>query len=355
MNCDIADAQHSGFYSLCGLVLRLRNLYKWEKGLKPWQEDTVARVSDWIDRKETCWETLTGAQFEKLSFDEKQFDPLDADGINAHLGPLGACYGSGYAHFLKPTFFLAKIEKQKMVNGFPVYILGDEYARDLFTTPALSQNGQIFVRQAAARFWLWDQISYVKQSGRQPLNYALAAYDIAAPTDIRLRNMFNAIVEEQTVTYLYHELGELADETFETGIWHAIIAAFPFSPIEMLTRTLKDILADTHPDGTLAHLIQHRKAAAFGFYVAFRESFTQKLFPELDRAFKRFIKDGDWRILEEARQNGRLQTNKQVKTLTSIFHEGRKQADMEKARRTIEAELLAPIGLGNTSKKEKQL
>jgi len=34
-NCDVADAHHAGLHSVCGLALRLRELYKWEKGLDP--------------------------------------------------------------------------------------------------------------------------------------------------------------------------------------------------------------------------------------------------------------------------------------------------------------------------------
>jgi hypothetical protein len=345
-NCDIADAQHAGFYSLCGLVLRLRDLYKWEKKLKPWQEDGVAEVSEWIDRKETCWESLVDTQFEKLTFNQKNFDPLDAEGLNAHLNPLGICYGSGYAHFLKPTFFLAEITAKKIINDTPVYILGHEYARDLFTTPALTQNGQIFVRLAAARFWLWDQISYVKQSGRAPMQFALASYGITDINSAQMRRTFETIAAAETTTYLYHELGELADTYFDRDIWRAIIAAFPHSPIEMLARAIKDVLADTHPGGTLAHLIKNRKSASLGFYIAFRESFTQKLFPALGKAFESFMVHGDWQHIEEARQRGFKQAHEQAKKLVSIFLEGQKQSDLKHTRRTIDTQILAPIGLG---------
>ena len=37
-NCQIASAAQAGHYSVCGLVLRLRALYKWEHGLHPWRE-----------------------------------------------------------------------------------------------------------------------------------------------------------------------------------------------------------------------------------------------------------------------------------------------------------------------------
>ena len=36
-NCDISDARDNGIYSICTLVLKLRNLYKWEHGLEPWE------------------------------------------------------------------------------------------------------------------------------------------------------------------------------------------------------------------------------------------------------------------------------------------------------------------------------
>ena len=32
-NCHISYARHAGLYSICGLALRLRDLYKWEMGL----------------------------------------------------------------------------------------------------------------------------------------------------------------------------------------------------------------------------------------------------------------------------------------------------------------------------------
>ena len=34
-NCAVSDARYAGCYSVCGLALRLRDLYKWEKGLAP--------------------------------------------------------------------------------------------------------------------------------------------------------------------------------------------------------------------------------------------------------------------------------------------------------------------------------
>ena len=51
-NCDISDAAHAGLYTVCGLALRLRDLYKWQKGMLPWEEKESGEILDWIEQKE---------------------------------------------------------------------------------------------------------------------------------------------------------------------------------------------------------------------------------------------------------------------------------------------------------------
>ena len=46
-NCHISDARHAGTYSICGLALRLRDLYKWEMALPPWIEKDSSELLDW--------------------------------------------------------------------------------------------------------------------------------------------------------------------------------------------------------------------------------------------------------------------------------------------------------------------
>ena len=57
-NCAISDSQNSGLYSICGLALQLRDLYKWEKGLDPWVEEDSAKVLTWIGEKEDTFNSL---------------------------------------------------------------------------------------------------------------------------------------------------------------------------------------------------------------------------------------------------------------------------------------------------------
>ena len=70
-------------------------------------------------------------------------------------------------------------------------------------------------------------------------------------------------------TYIYHEVGEMRDTVFSGDLWREVIAEFPRTPVELLARSVKDLLADTNEYGTLNHIIRERKPAALGFYVAF--------------------------------------------------------------------------------------
>ncbi len=82
---------------------------------------------------------------------------FDTTRINAVLEPHGFFYGAGYARSLKPTFFLARIEDKRNIDGFTVYTLGRELACDLLTIPALLQDESILLRRESGTFFLWDQ------------------------------------------------------------------------------------------------------------------------------------------------------------------------------------------------------
>ena len=163
-NCEISDAHHAGMYSICGLALRLRDLFKWEHELPPWEERDPAEVLEWIEAKENKWDRHAEKNFKRISINGKKFDPFDTIGINALLEPQNVLYGAGYARSLKPTFFLATISEKSQNHGTPVYTLDRELARDLLTIPALSQNDCVLLRQEPARLFLWDSIFYIKKS-----------------------------------------------------------------------------------------------------------------------------------------------------------------------------------------------
>ena len=327
-NCDIADAQHAGLYSICGLAMRLRDLYKWENRLDPWIENEPSEVLKWIGDKEETWEKLIEKDFGDITLLGRQFDPFDVKGINAILEPLGYIYGGGYARSLKPSFFLAAIEDKKAISGFTVFVLGEELARDLLTIPALSQDNCIYVRKESARLYLWDQMFYIKKSGRYALRFGLEDCGLKEQTLEELHRNLSTIAANETDTYIYHELGEMQDTVFDRETWQDIIAAFPHTPIELLARTVKDLLADTSEYGTLTHIIEERKTSSLAFYVAFLESFTKTLFPQIIEAFKDFTQTRDWELIEKAVTKGYRSAKSRAEAIVGIYRIGREKNDM---------------------------
>lgn len=344
-NCDITDAQHAGLYSICGLALRLRDLYKWEKGLDPWVEKDSAAVLEWIGNREQRWEALAEKPLGRIEFFGKTYDPFDARGINTILEPLGYFYGGGYAGNLKPTFFLAAIDHRKKIGGYPVYLLGRELARDLLTLPALTQDNSIVVRRESARLFLWDQMFYVAKSGRKALNFALKHYGLASPGPEGLRRCLDAVLANEIETYMYHELGELRDRVFDREVWRKILAEFPRTPVELLARAVKDLLADTNERGTLWHIVGKRKAASLGFYVAFQGGMSKALFPELAAGFEGFAETCDWGRIEAAVNAGRSTARRHAESIAGIFEKGMRVNDKKWVEREVAARLLEPLGI----------
>jgi hypothetical protein len=348
-NCDISDAQHAGLYSTCGLALRLRDLYKWEHRLNPWEEKDSSEILDWIGEKEALWEKLADAKYTDLSIRDKRYDPFDTAGINGALEPDGLFYGAGYAFRLKPTFFLAEIDNTAQRNGYSVYTLGREMARDLLTLPALSQDHSILLRTDSARLNLWDQMAYIKKSGRPALQFALEHCGLKKQQPEVLQQHLPQILAVQTDNYLYHEIGELTDATFHPTIWRELIATFPHSPVELLARGLKDLLADTSQNGTLPYLIKNRKTAGLGLYTAFLDGMPKALFPELRDAFNHFTKTRNWRIIREAAAAGYRRAKNYTAEMVHLFQTAKKKQQLQWAKDEIEKRLLDKIKRKNIS------
>jgi hypothetical protein len=342
-NCDLSDARFAGYYSICGLALRLRDLYKWEQGLAPWEEHDASRVLKWIDQKEQLWERLQGKDFIPIDIDGQAFDPFDTDGINTCLASRGMFYAAGYAQSLKPSFLLGQVDTRAAHSGLTIVHVGREQARDLLTLPALSQGDTIVLRKAAARLFVWDQIFYITPSRRSYLTYALhhAGLDDADPA--RLRKQFHPLLESLYGLFVQHEIGERSDTVFDGDDWRAMVAAFPHTPVELLLRAVKDALADTGPHGPLRSLIADHKNVSLGFYMVFHEGLVRQLFPEIRAAFEQFEASGRWRDLETAVGFIHHKAGAHAARLRDLFEQGRARGDLEWAAERMRQEFLDPL------------
>jgi len=152
-NCNISDAKYWGLYSPCGLLLRLRDLYRMEKGLKPWEQAEPDDIGAWIGEREKLWEELDALDFQKITINGKKYRPFDVKGINDILLREGLLYGAGFGNLLKPTFFLAELVKKNKSGRYSIYISGREITRDLSTAPAMLQGNTVIARQETMNFF----------------------------------------------------------------------------------------------------------------------------------------------------------------------------------------------------------
>lgn len=347
-NCLIAEANYAGTFSLCGLVLRLRDLYKWEKRLQPWEEPEPADVLDWIEHRESSWEPWMDKDFQPLLVDDTLWDPFDVDGINERLAGTGLVYGAGYVEGLRPSFFLGLIDECREMDGAVVFSVTEEIVRDVFATPAMRQGGRIYIRRQPMLAFFWDQIFENRPSARSALSFAFAAYgldvEVLARNPAQYAETLKAIAWNQLQTWVHHELGEFHEEAFRGQLWHDIIATYPNSPIEVYARVLKDLCADTDDKGLLRHVIEKENRAALAFYVAFLRPFTRLMFPEILKAFHKFRKSPDWRLIEETRMEAKGKFHGLASTLSALHQEHRTMG-VDWARERILERCIAPLGI----------
>ncbi len=346
-NCDISDARDNGIYSICTLILKLRNQYKWENNLAPWEEPDSANLLDWIEQKETFWETIAPKPYENFFLNQQTISHLDISTVNKKLSGSNLLYGSGFGRSLKSVFFLAEVLKEYHIHNYPVFILGREKARELSSPFAMLQEKKIFIRRDALRFYFWDQIQDINSSSRTSLYTGLNHYGIIKNNKLDqkiLRNKLNTIVDNEIDMFIYHEVGELLQETLDSLTLKKIISSFPGSSIEFVSRALKDILADTHPEGMLQFILKEKRISSLAFYVSFLDGLRKVLFPEIINAFDRFQAEGDWSIIQNACSNCRQKSISLAHKIKEIaFLIDQKPGEVVRSR--FAKEIIFPLGL----------
>ena len=352
-NCDIADVSSGSVFSLCGFLLRLRDHYKWEHGLNPWEEPEPADLLEWVEAREEKWLAMGQESFQPLAVGGGEYEPFDLDAINDHLRPQGLVYGAGYVAGMKPSFLLAEVVESRCVGSLRIDTVGRELSRDIFATPAMRQGDQILARRSAMLFLLWDQVLEMRPSARSALDYALQQYglDLGAlrRSPKELGPGLHEVAASELAAWIYHEIGEAREDVFGGALWQEIVATYANSPVEILARVLKDILADTHPDGLLGHIIGCGLQSSLGFYVAFLRSFSRMVFPEIRQAFERFVPEPDWSIIEQARRQGRKRVLGLARELAAIHEAGRDRGS-DWARDEIIVRIIEPLGISSASR-----
>ncbi|MDJ0856928.1 MAG: hypothetical protein QNI88_17085, partial [Desulfobacterales bacterium] len=221
--------------------------------------------------------------------------------------------------------------------------MGEELARDLLTLPALSQGDDIVLRKEAARMFVWDQIFYITPSRRPFLRYALQHAGIEGADPASLRSRFGGLLKDLYDVFVNHEIGERKDACFHADTWRAMIAAYPHSPVELLLRAVKDMLADTGPSGPLRAIINARQAVPLGFFLVFHDGLGRQLFPEVRAAFDDFARSGRWAALDDAVRGLHRKAGVYAAQMMDWFEQGRMRGDLDWAAQRMQRKFLDPL------------
>jgi hypothetical protein len=323
LNCDISDARFWGHFSICGLLMRYRDLYRSEKGLEPWSPVPRQDIASWIERKEAQWPELEQKEFDEIPCGGKTCTPYDTQSLNELLNPLGYVYGAGLGMYLKPTFFLGGLRSITEIEGHQVFVSDRELVRDLFSAPAMLQDRSIFIRFDPLRALLWDAFSRIRPGCGSILAEAFAAAGISAGQ--RTDDAFTAALERMAQTYadvlLWHELAESRERDPR---WKELIAAAKDRNAELLLRAIQDLVADTSERGPLHRIIKSKETGALAAMAGLLDGFRRALFPEIREACRLLLREGNWEIVENARSRGYERFNELRNSLLEVHsREGR--------------------------------
>jgi hypothetical protein len=344
-NCELASHRQSGLFSICGLALRLRDLYKWEHGLGPWEEPDPQEVLEWISKKEEYWEEISHMSYSQLTFEGREFSPFDTEALNLRLMPYHLSYGAGLGEGSDPSFFLGKKERELYVKGCPVTIVGREYARDLVASPAFSKGDRIVIRKEPILFQLWGEIIFATKEDQKTFHLCLREYGIQDWDLEMIKQRLPAILEDNIGIFIHHEVGEIMDTTLELNNFQSIIRAYQKTFIEYAIRALRDLMADTNEEGRFMWLIKRQDMCGLALSIAILDEFRKKLYKDIIAGFMKLEKESSWDVMLEAIERNRERGKQMLKMLLDIIEDRKLARDqiLEKAKNKLFAHLKEKI------------
>lgn len=299
-NCHISDARFASDFTMCVYLLKMREYYRWEMGYGYNDKLAHDEVGEWLTQREQLWEMLEEKPFVQLEIDGNSYDPFDADAINTALAPHRLVYSAGYGAKAKPHFYLARLERAVQHDGFRIHVSAEEYARDLSAPPAMSRDGQIFIRRESLRRMLWERLEEWRWNRLDnAMGRALQCYDFENDLDAALQ----AMTDTEIHTLTLHEIGEVQAGDELGASWREMLDSFPRSRLELMARAVRDHLADAL--STLPAMLRERHEPSLHFYFANLSGMRKQLYPALFKAYQYWVEYQDASPLETQVARGR--------------------------------------------------
>jgi len=291
-NCHISDARYAGNYTLCVYLLKMREFYRWERQHSFSETLSTDSIGDWLTQREALWDELQEQEYRPLTLDNKHYDVFDNAAINDELKENKLIYSGGYGVKNKPHFFIAELESHQQVNDYDIYVSNKEFARDLTSPPAMSNDKTIFIRRESFKRLIWERIDEWRWN--QPENamaQAIRCYDF----DDNLEHALTEMTNNELDAAILHEIGEIqAGENLQG--WQQMMTDITFTKAEIMARAVRDHYADTLH--TLPTLIANNNQASIHFYFANLTNMRKHIFPSLLEAYAQWCENKNIKPIE---------------------------------------------------------
>jgi hypothetical protein len=347
-NCLVTDSRRWGYFSLCGLLLRLRELYKREAGLEPWARAETSAVLPWIGEREAVWAQLEEAPLEPLREGAAAVDPLDEDEVNALLAPAGWLYIAGHGPGGHPLFVLGEVRERRDLGNVELFVLGREAVHDLVPVPAMCRPGRVVARRAAVLGHLWatlEEAAGARESGpaADALMEAGASLANVVADPAAHVGLLEELAGRQVEAAVCHELGELAEDRRCGGRWEALVLKTSGTRAELLSRALKDTLADAGDGGLLESLIARGDRVPLALRASSGLWLVKKLLPEV-RAIWDAARSGRWDEAEALRRAAFARLERHRERLFALFDDDPPHAEATRRVEALEKEFTGTAG-----------
>lgn len=282
-NCHIADARHGTDYGLCTYLMKMREYYRWEKGLPYTESLDKDSVGDWLTEREDLWNGLADEDYRPLVLAGERLDPFAADAINARLEEDGLMYSAGLIQGGRAQFFLSELDgTERGDDGFELWVGRRELARGLYAPPAMTRGRSIFLRRNSLKQLLWEKYeSWLWSRPDNAMGRAVASYPFVDDVDRALELM--TIDEMQVVRA--HEVGEYQVGQQLGDAWERMLMEVLGTPAELMLRAVRDHWADALQ--TLPMLLEWPAGhPSIHTYVGNLSNMRRSLFPSLLDAYE---------------------------------------------------------------------
>ena len=314
-NCNISDARYAGNYTMCIYLLKMREYFRWEMEQDFGSGLTRDDVGRWLSEREQLWSDLENEDYAHLDVEGELHDPFDSDDINSKLLEHGLVYSAGIGQKAKPHFFLADLLKHDRHNGYNIYISAREYARDLSSPPAMSQQHNIFIRRESFKRMIWEKTEQWRWSKpRNAMAHAIACYEF----DKDLHGALDEMTDNELEAAILHEIGEIRAGESLPG-WHAMMSQLMFTQAEIMARAVRDHLADAI--STLPVLLEDQQEASIHFYMANLTSMRKHLFPALLDAYDHWLQTNSTEQFEKLADTGRRHWQQVATEMLALFRQ----------------------------------